>query len=184
MPPRPSFKRTEVHLKLRSALIRPWSAGDAAALQRYANNRNIWINLRDVFPHPYTLEDAGKFLTHVAQEIPQTTFALATSAEAIGCIGLLLGSDVHCKTAELGYWLGEPFWNRGIMSDAIAQFTRYAFEAFDLLRIYAESFEGNSASARVLEKAGFVCEGRLRAGVFKDGKMLDSFLYACVRDIQ
>ena len=170
-----------MHLKLKSSVIRSWSPGDAVALQRYANNRNIWINLRDVFPHPYTMEDAAAFLKYVAQENPETTFAIATTSEAIGCVGLRLGVDVHCKTAELGYWLGEPFWGRGIMSEVVVEFTRYAFEAFDLHRIYAEPFESNRASVRVLEKAGFVCEGRMRGSIFKNGKVLDSFLYARLR---
>jgi ribosomal-protein-alanine N-acetyltransferase len=82
----------------------------------------------------------------------------------------------------MGYWLGEPFWGRGIMTEAVAGFTHWAFDAFDLQRIFAEPFAGNTASVRVLEKAGFVCEGRMRASVFKDGKVLDSFIYARVRD--
>ncbi len=169
-------------LKLESCIIRPWSPEDAVAVQRYANNRKIWINLRDVFPHPYTLDDARAFLSRVTQERPQTTFAIATVSEAIGCLGLRIGSDVHCKRAELGFWLGEPFWGRGIMSEAVAELTRRAFGMFDLKRIYAEAFADNPASARVLEKAGFLCEGRLRASSFKDGRVLDSFLYARVRD--
>lgn len=170
-----------MHLELPLFHIRSWSPADAASIQRYANNPNIWINLRDEFPHPYTLEDALAFLSRVTQEKPETTFAIATSSEAIGGIGLRVGSDIHCKTAELGYWLGEPFWGRGIMSRAVSEFTRHAFEMFHLQRIYAEPFESNRASTRVLEKAGFVCEGRMRASIFKDGKILDSFLYARVR---
>ena len=171
-----------MHLTLRTVSIRPWSLADAAALQRHANNRNIWINLRDIFPHPYTLENANAFLDYVVQEKPETTFAIATSSEAIGCIGLRLGVDVHRKTGELGYWLAEPFWGRGIMSEAVSEFTRHAFEAFDLQRIYAEPFEWNRASMRVLEKSGFILEGRLRANAFKDGKVVDSFVYARTRD--
>jgi len=171
-----------MELKLKSCVIRTWSSSDAVAVQRYANNRKIWTNLRDAFPHPYTLNDAHAFLRHVVNEKPTATFAIAMPSEAIGCIGLKLGCDVHRKTAELGYWLGEPFWGRGIMSEAVAELTRFAFGMFDLERIYAEPFVSNRASARVLEKAGFVCEGRLRASIFKDGNRLDSFLYARVRD--
>jgi RimJ/RimL family protein N-acetyltransferase len=168
-------------LKLKSCIIRPWSLDDAGAVQQHANNRKIWINLRDVFPHPYTLQDARAFLEFVLKEEPTTTLAIANESEAIGCIGLRLGNDVHRKTAELGYWLGEPFWGRGIMSEAVQEFTRWAFDAFDLQRIFAQPFENNKASARVLEKAGFVCEGRLRANALKDGKVLDSLMYARVR---
>ncbi|MBI1176312.1 GNAT family N-acetyltransferase [bacterium] len=169
-----------MHLRLSKSVIRPLRHDDATTLQRYANNRNVWLSLRDVFPHPYTMEDAHAFLERVVQEKPEVTFAIATDSEVVGCIGLRLGNDVHRKTAELGYWLGEPFWGKGIMSEAVSDFTQYAFETFGLRRIFAEPFEGNRASARVLEKAGFVCEGRLRANVLKDGKTLDSFLYARV----
>jgi RimJ/RimL family protein N-acetyltransferase len=171
-----------MEIKLKSCVIRPWLASDAVAVQRYANNRRIWLNLRDLFPHPYTLDDAHKWLQHVTSEKPATTFAIATSSEAIGCIGFRLGSDVHRKTAELGFWLGEPFWGRGIMTEAVAELAPRAFGMFGLERIYAEPFATNAASARVLEKAGFVCEGRLRASIYKDNQRLDSFLYARVRD--
>jgi RimJ/RimL family protein N-acetyltransferase len=171
-----------MEIKLKSCVIRPWSASDAVAVQRHANNRKIWLNLRDLFPHPYTLDDAHKFLQFVASEKPATTFAIATPSEAIGCIGFRLGCDVHRKTAELGFWLGEPFWGRGIMTEAVAELAPRAFGMFELERIYAEPFATNAASARVLEKAGFVCEGRLRASIYKDNQRLDSFLYARVRD--
>ena len=170
-----------MELKLKSAVIRSWVAEDAKAIARHANNRKIWENLRDALPHPYGLADAEGFLNFLAQEKPEMTFAIATEAEAIGCIGLRRGVDVHRKTAELGYWLGEPFWGRGIMTEAVRDFVRWAFEELDLNRIYAEPFEGNTASARVLEKAGFVREGRMRANALKDGKVMDSLLYARVR---
>jgi [ribosomal protein S5]-alanine N-acetyltransferase len=170
-----------MQLRLTSCVIRPWSLNDASAIQRYANNRQIWINLRNIFPHPYFLEDAHTFLQHVTSERPITTFAIATESEAIGCIGLRMGHDIHCKTAELGYWLAEPFWGRGIMSEVVEEFTRWAFQAFDLERIYAEPFATNPASVRVLEKAGFIFEGRLRANIFKDNQRLDSLMYAKVR---
>ena len=171
-----------MELKLKSCTIRQLIKQDAAAIQRYANNRKIWANLRDIFPHPYLLENAHAFLGFVLKEEPMTDFAIATDSEAIGCIGLRLGDDVHRKTAELGYWLGEPFWGRGIMSEAVQEFTRWAFKAFDLQRIFAQPFADNTGSVRVLEKAGFICDGRLKANVFKDGKVLDSFIYARVRD--
>ena len=174
-----SSRTTYLGLNLRSCSIRLWSEEDADALQRYANNRKIWLNLRDIIPHPYSLQDAQAFLGFATQA-NSTDFAIANETEAIGCIGLRLGNDVHRKTAELGYWLGEPFWGRGIMTEAVTAFTRFAFRAFHLQRIFAEPFEGNTPSVRVLEKAGFVCEGRLRANVFKDGKVVNSLLYALV----
>lgn len=119
----------------------------------------------------------------VAAQNPLTNYAIATDIEAVGCIGLHIGEDVHRKTAELGYWLGESFWGRGIMTSAVAAFTDWAFHQFDLQRIYAEPFANNAGSTRVLEKAGYICEGRLRANVFKDGAILDSLIYARCRPV-
>jgi ribosomal-protein-alanine N-acetyltransferase len=163
-------------------LMRDWRKEDAPSIARYANNRNVSINLRDRFPYPYTLSDAEAFLSAVCRAEPRTCFAVATGDEAIGSIGLVLGEDVHRFTAELGYWLAEPFWNRGIMSQAVQLLTEYAFEEFRLIRIYAQPVAGNRASARVLEKAGFQREGLLRASVYKEGKVLDQVVYAKVRE--
>ena len=162
-------------------MIRDWRTDDAASIAKYANNRKIWINLRDGFPYPYQLSYAENFLSKVAQQNPRTVFAIANDKEAIGSIGLMLGEDVHRYTAELGYWLAEPFWNKGIMTEVVSKFTDVAFERFKLNRIFAEPYTNNTASVRVLEKAGFVLEGTLRASVFKDGKVLDQFLYAKIR---
>ena len=168
-------------LKIGKYMIRDWRIVDAPSVAKYANNKKIWINLRDGFPYPYQLSDAENFLSKVAQQNPRTVFAIANDKEAIGSIGLMLGGDVHRFTAEMGYWLAEPFWNKGIMSEVVGRFTDFAFEKFELNRIFAEPYIGNTASVRVLEKAGFVLEGTLRASVFKDGKVLDQFLYAKIR---
>ena len=163
-------------------MIRDWRIDDAPSVTNYANNRKIWINLRDGFPYPYQLSDAENFLSKVAQQNPRTVFAIANDKETIGSIGLMLGEDVHRFTAEMGYWLAEPFWNKGIMSGVVSQFTVFSFDKFELNRLFAEPYIVNTASVRVLEKAGFVLEGTLRANVFKDGKVLDQFLYAKIRD--
>ena len=162
--------------------IRDWQKSDALSITKYANNRKIWKNLRDGFPHPYNFSDAESFLSLVLSQEPRTYFAIASNEEAVGSIGLGIGSDVHRFTAELGFWLAEPFWNKGIMTEAVLRFTEYAFEKFRLHRIYAEPYVTNPASARVLEKAGFILEGTLRANVYKDGKVLDQLLYAQVRE--
>ena len=162
--------------------IRDWASADAGSIARYANNRKIAMWLRDRFPYPYAKSDADAFLSAVAKQDPRTTFAIATEDQAIGGIGLEFGADVHRFTAELGYWLGEPFWGQGIMSEAVRHFTDWAFGHLELHRIHANVFSGNVGSARVLEKAGFECEGRLRASVFKHGRILDQFLYARVKD--
>ncbi|MBN1894855.1 GNAT family N-acetyltransferase [bacterium] len=161
--------------------IRHWSDADAPALAKHANNRKIWLNLRDGFPHPYTLENARAFLEMVGRQDPKTFFAIATQEEAIGAIGITPNMDVHRLTAEMGYWLAEPFWGKGIMTETVAKFTDFALEHFGLVRIYAEPYAYNAASCRVLEKAGFVLEGRLKNSVIKDGVITDQLLYAKVK---
>src|SRR5260370_4598352 len=146
-----------MHFPLKLCSIRSWTPQDAAAVQRYADNRNIWLNLRDAFPHPYGLEDALRFLNDATRAKPETTFAIATPLEAIGCIGLRLGRDVHARTAELGFWLGEPFWGRGIMSEAVAGLPRYAFQTYDVAGIIAELFTSQASSRPALGTARFQC---------------------------
>ena len=167
-----------MQLTLTQCTIRPWRLDDAESLVRHANNRKIWIALRDNFPHPYGIDDAHTFLKAITNSEPVTLFCVEVDGEAVGGIGIRIGADVHRQTAELGYWLGEEFWRGGIMTEAVGAFTDFCFENFQLRRIYAEPFANNPASARVLEKAGFSFEGRLKNHVLKDGKLLDSLLYA------
>lgn len=162
-------------------MIRDWSRDDASSLARYANNRKIWLNLRDAFPHPYTQDDAALYIARSLKNVPRTAFAIATNTEAIGSIGLMPGQEVHRFTAELGYWLGEPFWGRGIMTEAVKELSEYALEELGFRRIFAEPYATNLASARVLEKSGFVLEGILRANVVKEDRILDQFLYAKIK---
>lgn len=170
-----------MNLKVGKYVIRDWRIDDATSIAKYANNRKIWKNLRDGFPYPYLISDAENFISKIAQQDPRTAFAIANDKKAIGSIGLRLGEDVHRFTAEMGYWLAEPFWNKGIMSEVVSRFAGFVFEKFELNRIFAEPYTSNPASARVLAKAGFVLEGTMRASVFKDGKILDQFLYAKIR---
>lgn len=170
-----------MELVLTQGRIRSWREDDAASLARHANNRNIWLNVRDHFPHPYTLADAETWIERERKTRPETQFALEVAGEAAGGIGVFLQQDVARRSAELGYWLGETHWGKGIMTDAVRRFTAQAFETYDLLRIYAQVFEWNPGSCRVLERAGFVLEGRLRRAVVKDGRVLDQFLYAALR---
>jgi [ribosomal protein S5]-alanine N-acetyltransferase len=161
--------------------IRPYVEADAEALARYANNIRIWQNLRDGFPHPYTLENANQFIQMVQRQAPLVFFAIAAPDEVIGGIGITPGQDVHRLTAELGYWLAEPYWGRGIMSEAVRRFSDWAMSRFGLVRIFAEPFIHNSASSRVLEKAGFQLEGVMRRHAIKEGRLIDMLLYAKVR---
>jgi len=165
-------------LVLERCTIRPWRADDAPALAKHANNRRVWLGLRDLFPHPYTLADANEFLRRATTAQPATNFCVEVDKEAVGGIGIRLGEDVNRHTASLGYWLSEDFWRHGIMSEAVPAVTDYCFENFPLHRICGEAYANNLASMRVLEKAGFVLEGRLRKNVVKDGQILDSLLYA------
>jgi ribosomal-protein-alanine N-acetyltransferase len=167
-----------MELKFRDCMIRSWKEEDASSILKYANNRKIWLNLRDGFPHPYTLDDAKQFITKSGAKDPETFFAIASSKEAIGSIGFGIGQDVHRYTAELAYWLAEPYWNKGIITEVIRIVTEYAFETFKLIRIYAEPYASNPASSKVLEKCGFQYEGRLKASVYKDGKVLDQLMYS------
>jgi RimJ/RimL family protein N-acetyltransferase len=162
--------------------IRSWAREDRASIVRHANDRAVWINLRDLFPHPYTLADADRWLDLVAEAEPETNFAIAVGGEAVGGIGLALQADVARRSAEVGYWLGRAYWNRGLATAAVQALTGWAFSRFDLVRLQAAVFAWNPASARVLEKAGYAFEGRLRRSVTKDGRTTDQLLYAVVRD--
>ena len=161
--------------------IRSLTLADAPAIATYADNRKIWLNVRDQLPFPYAEEDAKTWIRQVQDHESETTFAIASAEEAIGGIGFILQGDVYRKSAEIGYWLGEPFWGQGIATRAVRTLTEYAFENFDLNRLYAGVFEWNPASVRVLEKAGYTLEGRRRQAVIKDGRLLDELMYGIVR---
>ena len=167
-------------LTLKTCAVRSWRTSDAESLLRHANNRNIWLNLRDAFPHPYTKHDARAYIRSVRDRVPETTFAIAVDDEAVGSIGFVLRTDVERVSAEIGYWLAEPFWGRGITSEALAALTRYAIDTHRLTRIYALPFAWNLASCRVLEKAGYVLEARLRRSAIKDGQITDQMQYAYI----
>jgi len=167
-----------MQLVLERYTIRPWRLDDAESLARHANNRKVWLALRDLFPHPYTIQDAHEFLQRTISEQPAMKFCIEIEGAAAGGIGVHPSEDVHRHTATVGYWLGEEFWGRGIMTEAMMAFTDFCLENFPFRQISAEVFANNPASAHVLEKAGFIFEGRLKNNVLKDGKLLDSLLYA------
>jgi RimJ/RimL family protein N-acetyltransferase len=164
-------------------ILRPWRSADGAALVRHANNRKIWLNLRDRFPHPYTQADANGWLALRAADTGDPhNFAIEFEGDAIGGIGLEFFTDVHRMTAEIGYWLAEPMWGRGFAPLAVKAVTHYAFATFDLRRLQATVYEWNPASARVLEKAGYTLEARLRNYIFKDNRICDAWMYAKLRE--
>ncbi|SDL64020.1 Protein N-acetyltransferase, RimJ/RimL family [Catalinimonas alkaloidigena] len=160
-------------------VLRPFTMQDVPAVAKYANNKAIADNLRDVFPHPYSEQDAEEFIRYMTiQSEPMTHFAIDIDGEAVGTIGIFLKSDVYRKNAEIGYWLAEPFWGKGIITEVIKLIVAYAFATFDLVRIYAEPFATNVGSIRALEKAGFVREALLRQAAIKNDVLLDSTIYA------
>ncbi len=162
--------------------VRSWRLEDAAALPRHANNRKIWRNLRDAFPHPYSRKDAHRFLEFATTLDPETFFCIATAEEAIGAIGFKLREDVERFTAEIGYWLSEEYWGRGITTAALKAVTAYAMKTHALKRLYAVPFAWNTASFRVLEKACYLLEGRMCCSAVKDGQVVDQLLYAITRE--
>ena len=162
--------------------LRSFQPGDAPALAKYANNRNVARNLWDKHPYPYRVAEAEEWIQYAMQQEPETIFAIASASEVIGCIGMHPQSDVARLSAEVGYWLGEPFWGQGITTGALQALTEYAFTELGMVRLYATVMEWNPASARVLEKAGYAYEGRLRKSAVKDGQIIDQWLYAMVRE--
>jgi [ribosomal protein S5]-alanine N-acetyltransferase len=167
-----------VELKLQRCTLRDWRLDDVESLAKHANNRRVSINLRDRFPYPYRIEDARNFIERAINDRREKSHCIEIDGFAVGGIGITIGEDVYRLSAEMGYWLAEEFWGQGIMSEVVSAFVNYCFEKFSLKRIYATTYSNNVASARVLEKAGFLREGLLRKNVIKDGQILDSLLYA------
>lgn len=165
-------------------ILREWRQEDTADVAKYADNEKIARNLRDVFPHPYTLADAQGFVDSCVEGDPETSMCRAIEADGhvIGSIALFRGSDVYQKTAELGYWLAEDYWGKGIMTRAVKQICEEGFSRWDIVRVYAEPFAHNAPSRRVLEKAGFSLEGVMRRGVYKRGQVCDFCMYALLRE--
>jgi [ribosomal protein S5]-alanine N-acetyltransferase len=175
MPTPPSFPLVGTQCRLR-----PWTAADLASLVRHANNRNVSRQLRDVFPYPYTDEDGRGFLAHSARVTPPTALAIVVDGDAVGGVGITPGSGNERRTAEIGYWIGEALWGRGIGPEALGLMTRYAIATFDLVRLEALAITTNARSCRTLEKAGYVREGRTRKSFLKDGELHDQYCYAWV----
>jgi ribosomal-protein-alanine N-acetyltransferase len=164
-------------LQLKRCLIRPWRADDADSLVESADDLRIWRNLRDHFPHPYTHEDASRWLAELTRALAPTQFAIDIDSKAIGGIGVAIQPDVFQHSGEIGYWLGVNHWGQGIATEAVRAVSDWAFASLGLKRLFAGVFDWNPASARVLEKAGYTLEGRLRSAVVKAGHNMDQFIY-------
>lgn len=169
---------------MRDFLLRPWEKADAASLARCADDPSVAAELRDAFPSPYSRADAEWFIRDCAvrEGEEQLCRAIVVDGRAVGCVSVLRGADVYRRSAELGYWLGRDFRGQGIMTEAVKRMCREAFGVWNIVRIQAEVFGSNLASCRVLEKAGFLREGTKRAGVYKGGRILDSCIYALVKE--
>ncbi|HMO41597.1 MAG TPA: GNAT family protein [Saprospiraceae bacterium] len=162
-------------------LLRRWRKGDLSALVKYANNQKIANFLRDGFPYPYTRKDGQQFLRMATRQDAANLMAIEMNAEAVGSIGFFRQMDIHRGNAEIGYWLAEPYWGQGIMSEAVALFSRYIFEQYDIIRLYAEVFATNRASQHVLERAGFEREAILKCAIIKNGILHDEVIYSRLR---
>jgi RimJ/RimL family protein N-acetyltransferase len=161
--------------------LRAYRDDDLPALLKYADNPNVVRNLRDRFPHPYTSEAGRAWIAVAKEQNPVVSFVIASEQELVGGAGIDLQTDVYRRSGELGYWLAEPFWGRGITTAAARALVEYAFTQLDLVRVFAGVFATNPASARVLEKVGFQFEGRAQRAVFKHGALIDELRYAILR---
>ena len=164
-------------LDLGCAVLRELALSDAPSLTRHANDRRIWLQLRDVFPHPYQEEDAREFIERIRLQNQPTAFALAVDGHAVGVIGLTVQTDINRLSAEIGYWVGAAYWGRGIATAAVRALTSWSMDQLGLIRLFAMPFAHNVASCLVLGKAGYVREGLLRKSAIKDGQVLDQVLY-------
>lgn len=164
--------------------LRAWETGDVKDLAAAMNNKKVQDNLRDGIPYPYSISDAKAFISAMLSVDKDKVFAWAITADniAIGSIGVFRKDNVHYRTAEMGYYIAEPWWGKGIGTYAVKEACRYVFENTDIIRIFAEPFSTNNASCRVLEKAGFVQEGLLKMNAFKNGEIKDMKLYALVKE--
>jgi [ribosomal protein S5]-alanine N-acetyltransferase len=172
----------QINTSLPNCRVRPWNNDDKTALVRNANNRKVWRNLTDMFPHPYTDADAVHWFSIANQSGSNIHMAIEFEGEAIGGAGVIAGKGIGCHTGQFGYWLGEAYWGKGIATAAARALAAHAFTGTQFMRLEAPVFEWNPASMRVLEKAGFVREGVLKRSVFKDGELIDSVMYARTRD--
>ena len=169
-----------MEIKLSKCTVRNWQRGDEASLAKHANNYKVWRNVRDRFPHPYTRGNAQAFLRAATTAGEPSNLAIEVNGEAAGAIGYVAGTDVERYSAEVGYWLGEAYWNRGVVTEALVLLTDHLFATSSLLRLFALPFADNAGSIRVLEKAGYAREAILRSSSVKNGIPRDQALYARV----
>jgi RimJ/RimL family protein N-acetyltransferase len=159
------------------SILRDWTFADAGSLVKHADNPHIAARMRDLFPNPYTLDDAKRFISMATSPGPNLFLAIEKGGEAVGGIGIHQLDDVRCRSAEIGYWLSEAFWGQGIVTGAVSSMVPVAFEQFDIVRLQAGVFSNNPASMHVLEKCGFVREAVHKNAIWKNGALLDEVMY-------
>ena len=166
--------------------IRKWKLTDAKDIAVALSNKKIQDNLRDGLPYPYSEQDGIDYISSMLSANEDETFAFAITLDdkVIGSIGVFRQKNIHRQTAEMGYYIAEEYWGKGIMTDAVKQICEYVFKNSDILRIYAEPFAYNTGSCRILEKAGFQYEGTLRNNAVKNGKVIDMKMYSLLREEQ
>ncbi len=171
-----------MNLRFENYIIRNFNDDDLDSLIKYANNINVSQYLRDSFPYPYSKQNALEWIYFIGQDNTNLAFAIADEHELIGGIGAMPNNDVHRLNAEIGFWLGEPFWNKGIMTKAVNVFCNYLFNSYNYNKLCANVFEGNEASKKVLLNTGFILEGTLRKNIFKNNKFLDQYIYGLLKE--
>lgn len=162
----------------RKIILRPLKDSDKTVLSELANNKKIWDNVRDLLPFPYTVNDAISFINQTKSENPQMNFAIEYDGNLCGVIGLNAQQDVYKKTAEIGYWIGEPFWGKGIATEAVSLMTEYGLDELGYIRLYTGVFSFNKASMKVLVKNGYQLEGIFKNAIYKNGQVCDEYRYA------
>lgn len=169
-------------IELGNITLRNWQKKDIKSLARNANNKKIWDNLRDEFPYPYTEMAAKQWIAIANEDSPLTNFAIEYKGNVVGGVGIILKSDVFRKNAEIGYWLGEKYWNKGIATKVVQAMVEYSFQNFNIVRIFAHVFETNVASIRVLEKCKFQREATLQKAVIKNNQLQNCYIYSILKE--
>lgn len=178
------MKNTNTTYHFNGFCLRPFQSDDCQSLAHYANNKDIANNLRDIFPHPYNLQDAQDWITYATTQKNDILLALVINNDVVGSIGALFKTDVYQLNAEVGFWLNPAYWNKGMMTEALQFIVNHIFDTTSVERVYAHVFSTNLASQRVLQKCGFKQEARLERAVIKNGIVMDELIFALLRPIQ
>jgi [ribosomal protein S5]-alanine N-acetyltransferase len=172
-----------MEISFEGIILRPWTFSDARQLAFIADNKKIADNIRDGLPNPYSFKDAQDWLNLILPENnPPKYFAVTTDNQLVGSIGIVTKTNIYRKNFEIGYFVSEDFWGKGIATKAIKAVTSYAFRDFDIIRVYAESFSENTGSRRALEKAGFKLEATLKKNIIKNDIITDSCIYSVLKE--